>query len=195
MQIIKVSSYKKLRCNPNHSESMKSNQTFAVSAEERAAQWKVLKYHAEARGYQCPQIIFLYGNQTYNKLLQIQNPKATICSTCVVHTSILQGIVLFTNSVNISATNVEDCAFSLVAQWSTPHCLQSSTRLMAYLLMMWGVTRGRAVRLAPDEFGDIQGWVSTHSADKRRLASFTSNERIRSLASSETSAHSRSGKS
>jgi hypothetical protein len=82
-----------------------------------------------------------------------------------------------------------------VVHWSMPHYLQLSTQLTAYLLIMWGVTRGRAVRLAPDEFGDIQGWVSTHSADRRRLASFTSNERIRSLASSETSAHSRSGKS
>jgi hypothetical protein len=69
------------QCNPNHPESMKSNQTFAVSSEERAAQIKLLKYHAKSRGYQCSQIIFLYGNQTYNQLLQIQNVKATVAAT------------------------------------------------------------------------------------------------------------------
>jgi hypothetical protein len=123
------------QCNPNHPESMKSNQTFTVSSEERAAQIKVLKYHAKARGYQCPQIIFLYENQTYNQLLQIKNA-SHCCSTCVVHTSNLQGIVLFMNSVNISATYVEDCAFSSVVHWSMPHYLQLSTQLTAYLLIM-----------------------------------------------------------
>lgn len=59
------------QCNSNHPESTKSNQNFAISSEEKAAQIKVLKYHAKARGYQCPQIIFLYGNQTYNQLPQI----------------------------------------------------------------------------------------------------------------------------
>jgi len=68
------------KCTPNHPESMKSNQTFTVSLEERAAQIEVLKYHAKARGYQCPQIIFLYGNQTYNQLPHIQNAKATVAA-------------------------------------------------------------------------------------------------------------------
>jgi hypothetical protein len=68
------------QCNPNHPESMKSNQTFAVSSEERAAQIEVLKYHTKARCYQCPQIIFLYGNQTYNQQLQIQNTIATVAA-------------------------------------------------------------------------------------------------------------------
>lgn len=147
----------------------------------------------QARGYQCPHIIFLYGNHITN-LEKFKSWKPLLQHPCCSHYT-LQGIILFMNSVTISANYVEDCAFSSIAQCSTLHCLQLPIWLTAYLLMMWGVTRGRAVRLAPDEFGDIQGWVSTHSADRRRLASFTSNERIRSLASSETSAHSRSGKS
>jgi hypothetical protein len=81
-----------VQCNPNHPESMKSNQTFTVSSEERAAQIKVLKYHAEAKGYQCPQITFLFENQTYNQLLKIQNAKATVAApvlfTPVIYTAL-----------------------------------------------------------------------------------------------------------
>jgi hypothetical protein len=124
------------QCNPYRPESTKSNHTFPVSSEERAAQIKVLKYHVKARGYQCPQVIFQYGNQTYNRLPQKSKCKSHCCSTCVVHTSILQGIVLFINSVKISATYVEDCAFSSVAHWRMPHYLQLSTQLTAYLLIM-----------------------------------------------------------
>jgi len=58
---------------------MKSNQTFTVSSEERAAQIEVLNYHAKTEGYHVQNHISVW--KSYNQLPQIQNAKTPVPSS------------------------------------------------------------------------------------------------------------------